>query len=169
MIVTRMAFRICGYLAALALALIAAIILAQIALRLVGRQIPSADDFAAWALSASIFLALPATLRHGAHIRVTSLRQVMPDGMGHVADIAASAVATALMSWAAWSISVFVWQSYRFGEVSQGIVAVPLWIPQSAMAVGSVLFALAFLERLVRLLLGWPVEIEDPSGEEGGL
>ena len=79
MMLTRHLFNFCGALAALSLLGIAVLILSQIGLRLMGSQIPSADDFAAWGLSASIFLALPATLIRGDHIRVTSLRQLMPE------------------------------------------------------------------------------------------
>lgn len=169
MLLTRHLFNICGALAALSLLGIAALILAQIGLRLMGSQIPSADDFAAWGLSASIFLALPTALVHGDHIRVTSLRQVLPDRAGHIADIAAAAFATAMMGWAAWAIFAYVAESWSYNDVSQGIVAVPLWIPQSAMLLGSMLFALAFAERTLRLILGLPVEHgtgDDKTGEE---
>ncbi|HCT34889.1 MAG TPA: ABC transporter substrate-binding protein, partial [Sulfitobacter sp.] len=53
-----------------------------------------------------------------------------------------------------------------YNEVSQGVVAVPLWWPQSAMVLGSVLFALAFAERTLRLILGLPVESDD-TNEQG--
>ena len=98
MLLTRHLFNFCGALAALSLLGIAVLILSQIGLRLMGSQIPSADDFAAWGLSASIFLALPATLIRGDHIRVTSLRQLMPERLGHIADILAAAFAAVMMS-----------------------------------------------------------------------
>ncbi|MBV7395886.1 TRAP transporter small permease [Mameliella sediminis] len=166
MVLTRHLFTFCGALAALSLLGIAALILAQIGLRLMGSQIPSADDFAAWGLSASIFLALPAALVHGDHIRVTSLRQLLPEGLGRMADILAAGFATAMMGWVAWAIFGYVEESWRYDDVSQGIVAVPLWIPQSAMLLGSILFALAFAERTLRLLLGLPVERDD-TDEQG--
>ena len=166
MLLTRHLFSFCGVLAALSLLGIAVLILSQIGLRLMGSQIPSADDFAAWGLSASIFLALPATLIRGDHIRVTSLRQLMPDRLGHIADILAAAFATAMMGWVAWAIFGYVHESWTYNEVSQGVVAVPLWWPQSAMVLGSVLFALAFAERTLRLILGLPVESDD-TNEQG--
>ncbi|MFW2589845.1 TRAP transporter small permease [Sagittula sp. SSi028] len=166
MVLTRHLFNICGALAALSLLGIAALILAQIGLRLMGSQIPSADDFAAWGLSASIFLGLPAALVHGDHIRVTSLRQLLPAKLGHIADILASGFATAMMGWVAWAIFAYVEESWVYNDVSQGIVAVPLWIPQSGMLVGSVLFAIALAERTLRLILGLPVE-KDDTEEQG--
>ncbi|MBU2957714.1 TRAP transporter small permease [Paracoccus sp. 1_MG-2023] len=168
MVLTRHLFNFCGALAALSLVGIAVLILAQIVLRLMGSQIPSADDFAAWGLSASIFLALPAALTHGDHIRVTSLRNLMPAGPGRVADILASGFATVLMAWAAWAIFAYVHESWAYDDVSQGIVAVPLWIPQSAMAFGAILFALAFAERTLRLIMGLPVERDDVAEQARG-
>ena len=168
MVLTRHLFSFCGALAALSLLGIAALILAQIGLRLMGSQIPSADDFAAWGLSASIFLALPAALLHGDHIRVTSLRQLLPARLGHGADILAAGFATGMMAWVAWAIFGYVAESWTYNDVSQGIVAVPLWIPQSAMVLGSVLFALAFAERTLRLILRLPVERDDISEQARG-
>ncbi|MBU2937539.1 MULTISPECIES: TRAP transporter small permease [Pacificibacter] len=168
MLLTRHIFNFCGALAALSLMGIAVLILSQIGLRLMGSQIPSADDFAAWALSASIFLALPATLIHGDHIRVTSLRQLLSPKIGHIADILAAGFATVMMGWVAWAIFGYVSESWTYNELSQGVVAVPLWIPQSAMVLGSALFTVAFAERTVRLILRQPVEIQKPDALLGG-
>lgn len=168
MVLTRHLFTFCAALAALSLLGIVVLILSQIVLRLMGSQIPSADDFAAWGLSASIFLALPATLTHGDHIRVTSLRQLLPERLGHFADIFAAAFATVLMGWAAWAIFGYVHESWTYNDLSQGIVAVPLWIPQSAMVLGSVLFAVAFGERCLRLILGLPVEKDSTDDQALG-
>lgn len=168
MLLTRHLFNFCGALAALSLLGIAALILSQIGLRLMGSQIPSADDFAAWGLSASIFLALPAALMHGDHIRVTSLRQLMPARLGHFADILAAGFATLMMGWVAWAIFGYVQESWTYNEVSQGVIAVPLWVPQAPMAFGAVLFALAFAERTLRLILGLPVEIDNTEEQARG-
>ena len=42
------------------------------------------------------------------------------------------------------------WQSHAFNDISQGNDATPLWIPQIAMAVGSVLLAIAMVDDLRR-------------------
>lgn len=150
---------ICGAMAAAMLVFMAALILLQIALRLAGHQIPSADDFASWALCASIFLALPTALIHGSHIRVTSLRNLLGERTAHIMDITASLIASAMMLWGSLALASFVWDSYRYEDVSHGLVAVPLWIPQITMLIGSALFSAALVERVLRLFLGHPVEI----------
>jgi TRAP-type C4-dicarboxylate transport system permease small subunit len=163
---TRSIYKVCGALAATTLCLIAVLILAQIALRLMGKQIPSADDFAAWALSASIFLALPAALLHGDHIRITSVRGRIPEPYGRWVDIFAAVIACAMLTWGSVALFAFVRDSYLYHDVSTGLVIVPMWIPQLAMVLGSTLFAVAMAERVIRLCLGLPTEIDTTPSPE---
>src|SRR4051794_23834160 len=64
-------YELSGCLAGLCLVAIAVLVLAQIVGRLLGILVPSADDFAGYAMGASVFLALAHTLRAGGHIRVS--------------------------------------------------------------------------------------------------
>ena len=48
--------------------------------------------------------------------------------------------------------------SYAFGELSQGSAVTPLWIPQLRIAIGSTIFAIALLDRLVAVARGAPIE-----------
>ena len=149
--------RASGAAAAASLAAIAIIIAAQIVARLMGQQIPAADDFAGWAMAASAFLALPYALRHGDHIRVTLVAQMLPKSWQRTLEVLSTAIGVALACWGAWSVVNFVLDSWRFDEVAQGMLAVPLWIPQLSMAVGMVLFALMMADRLLRVALGLPL------------
>jgi TRAP-type C4-dicarboxylate transport system permease small subunit len=47
-----------------------------------------------------------------------------------------------------------VWQSIEFHDISTGNDATPLWIPQLVMALGTVIFALAFIDELVLEIRG---------------
>lgn len=58
---------------------------------------------------------------------------------------------SALLSW--YSIRLVI-QSFSFNDISTGLDATPLWIPQLGMAVGTSIFTLAFLTDLVDLLAG---------------
>ena len=156
--------RASGAAAAASLAAIAFIIGAQIVARLMGHQIPAADDFAGWAMAASAFLALPYALRNGDHIRVTLIAQMLPESLQRGFDTLATAIGVALASWGAWSVVSFVLDTWNFGDVAQGMLAVPLWIPQLSMAVGMVLFALMMVDRLLRVSLGLPLS-EKVDGE----
>jgi TRAP-type C4-dicarboxylate transport system permease small subunit len=147
-----------GVGAAVALLLIAVIILAQIAARLLGGQIPAADDFAAWAMAASAFLALPYALRHGDHIRVTLILHRLPAGAQRGAEVLATALGLGLAAWSAWYAGLFVFDSWRYDEVAQGVVRVPMWIPQLPMPLGLALLAALLAERLWKALSGQPLD-----------
>jgi hypothetical protein len=58
------------------------------------------------------------------------------------------------------------WDAWRFGERANGVLAVPLWIPQSGMALGLVVLTVAFIDEGVRVLrLGAPSYPEDLETE----
>ncbi|MBT8153425.1 TRAP transporter small permease [Epibacterium ulvae] len=154
MSITTFFYKLSGYLSAAFLAGIGVLILAQIIARLLGSQIPSADDFAAWSMAAAVFLALPQTFLSGGHIRVTLLFSSVPDGLRKLMDICATLVAIATLSWSTWYGAEYAYESYVYHDVSQGIIAVPLWIPQISMVVGLLLMTLALTERLISMLRG---------------
>jgi TRAP-type C4-dicarboxylate transport system permease small subunit len=47
-----------------------------------------------------------------------------------------------------------VWESLQFNDMSTGVDATPLWIPQLVMAAGTVVFAIAFVDDFILELLG---------------
>jgi TRAP-type C4-dicarboxylate transport system permease small subunit len=51
-----------------------------------------------------------------------------------------------------WAISRFVYESWKFKEVAQGMIAIPIWIPQTALVAGSAIFLIAVLDELARVL-----------------
>lgn len=143
-----------GVGAAVALVAIALVILAQIVARLAGTQVPAADDFAAWAMAASAFLALPYALHHGEHIRVTLILGRLQGGAARAVETLATALGLGLAAWAAWQAGAFVFDSWRYDEVAQGVLRVPMWIPQLPMPIGLALLAALLAERLWRCLSG---------------
>ncbi len=147
-------YRGSGALAALFLALIAALVVAQVAGRLVGVLVPGADDLAGFALTASSFLALAYTLRAGGHIRVTLLLHRAGAGQRRALELWCLALAAGVTGYFAYYVVEMAWDAYRFGDRSVGVVPVPLWIPQAAMALGTVVLAVALADDLVRVVRG---------------
>ena len=128
-------------------------------------DLPGADAYAGYCMAISAFLALAPTLRRGEHIRVTLLFNQLPAKGQRVLDILCHAVAIAMSGALAWFSIRLVLQSREFHDISSGLDATPLWIPQLGMAVGTTLFALAFLGDLILLLRG--EALRDPSaGDE---
>ncbi len=141
-----------GLLSAAALVLICVLVMAQVIARNLGGTVRDAEEFAAWAMAAAGFLGLPYALHCGAHIRVEVALRFLPKPLHHPMELMANAIALALASYLAWYCALFVFDSWRFNEVSQGLVPVPLWLPQLPMVIGTVLLAVAFAERLVCVL-----------------
>ena len=138
-----------GYLSAVALVMICVLVMAQVIARNLGGTVRDAEEFAAWAMAAAGFLGLPYALHCGAHIRVEVALRFLPKSWHHAVELLASTIGVVLSGYLAWYCTLFVFESWRFNEVSQGLVPVPLWLPQLPMAIGSVLLAVAFAERLV--------------------
>lgn len=122
----------------------------------VSAQIVGTDDLAAWSMAGIVFLSLPHTLKAGAHIRVTLLLQALPPRMRAASDLVANAVALCLVAWAAWHCTAFVLESYRTHEMSQGMIVIPIWLPQLSMPIGLVGLLVMLLGRLLNLLEGTP-------------
>lgn len=153
-----------GLLSAASLVLICVLILAQVVARNLGSTVRDAEEFAAWAMAAAGFFGLPYALHCGSHIRVSAVARFVPESLHHVMEVLASAIGLALAAYLAWYCSAFVLESFRFNEVSQGLVPVPMWMVQVPMVLGSILLMVAFAERLVRVLRHEPFEIGE--GEE---
>lgn len=153
-----------GLLSAAALVLICGLIIAQIVARNMGSTVRDAEEFAAWAMSAAGFFGLPYALHCGSHIRVSAVTRFVPESAHHAMEVLASLIGLALAAYLAWYCTTFVLESYRFNEVSQGLIPVPMWTVQVPMVLGSSLLAVAFAERLVCVLRHKTFEIGD--GEE---
>lgn len=114
-----------------------------------GFVILSLSEIAGYLLAAASFLALAATLKGGVHIRVTMFLAMIPEGGRRAAEIVALAFATLVSAYGAWHIAVLAYDSWRFNELSPGLIPVPLVYPQAAMAAGAALLVVAFLDELV--------------------
>ena len=152
-------------LAAVFLVLIAALTLSQVIGRMIGLLIPDAGDLAGYAMAAATFLALAHTFRSGGHIRVNLLLIHMPRPLRHALEcwcLILLAVLGGLFT--AFSVMMVV-ESFTLGDVSTGMMPIPLWIPQSSMALGALLFELAVIEETVRVLRGAEPRYERTEGE----
>lgn len=145
-------YRVSGLLAGFFLVAIAVLTTAQIGGRLLGLPAYSFDDFAGFSLAASSFLGLAYTLRANEHIRMTLLLHHTRASVRRALEIACLAIAALLVGMFAWYSCDMTVTSYQLGDVSQGLVPVPLWIPQSGIALGLVVLAIAFADDLVAVL-----------------
>lgn len=145
-----------AFVAAASLVGIALLVLAQVTLRTFGGQVPSADDFAGFALVATTVVGFAPAYRHNAHIRVGLLIERFAPGtpVRRQLERLVTLASALLMGWASWQCLRFVHESYLYNEVNQGLVAVKLWYPQSLMAFGFLVFFIALIDDLVTDLTG---------------
>ena len=69
-------------------------------------------------------------------------------------EIICLAVMSGFCLFALAAFSLFVYQSWDFNDVSQGQIIVPLWIPQICTALGCLIFFLAVVDELIRVIEG---------------
>ncbi|MEL6503177.1 MAG: TRAP transporter small permease [Pseudomonadota bacterium] len=160
----------CGAIAALAILAIVTLILMQVAARAFDFPFRGGADYAGYAMAAASFFGFAYALQHGAHIRVSLLLSVLGKHR-FWGEVWCYGFAAVLSSWFAYHACLFTYQTWRFKDVSSGLDATPLWIPQVSMAVGSVVFAIAFIDNFVSLFVTGEArvksgELETPATEE---
>lgn len=143
-----------AWLAGLSMVGVLLMVLLTIASRLFGFSAPGTDAYAGYAMAGAGFMALASTLKKGEHIRVTLLLGALKGQTRKAMEVAALLIATVLSGFLAFYATHLVWQSWDIGDISVGIDATPMWIPQVFMALGTVVFFIAFCDELVLELTG---------------
>lgn len=132
------------------------LVIVQALARWVGLPIGGLTETATYTMAASLFLPLGYTFRVGAHIRVSILLERLSDNCRCILELWCLGVGSVLSVFLAWSAISMVGTSFIIGDISPGADATPLWIPQLAMAWGTITLAIAVLEELVvRTLARW--------------
>ncbi len=143
-----------GAFAAACLAAICALMLAQSFGREFGLLIRGADDITAWLTAASAFLALGHTFRHGELVRVGLWIDMIKGRARTFAEVAALSITALFVGYMLWAVATFVLQSWKFNEVAQGLITIPIWIPQMSFLLGVLIFFIAVVDELVAVLRG---------------
>jgi TRAP-type C4-dicarboxylate transport system permease small subunit len=141
-----------AYLAAFFLFCIFATTMLQVATRLIGVNLRGLTDYAGYFMAASAFFAFAHTFNHGSHIRIELFLSMMGRFRKwgeRLSFVCASAVGVWL-AWFAWSM---LYWSRQLNDVSQGMDATPLWLPQLSMTLGLTLLAIAIVDHTIRLFL----------------
>jgi TRAP-type C4-dicarboxylate transport system permease small subunit len=138
-----------GVLAALFLIGTLVMVVLGIAGRLLDFNVPGTDSYAGYCMAAAGFLALAHTLKRNEHIRVTLILERLSGRSHRVLELWALAAGTALAALFAYFSVRLAYQSWDFHDISTGNDATPLWIPQTTMAVGTVVLLVAMLDELV--------------------
>lgn len=170
-------YRASGALAAVFLVLIAVMVLLQVGANAVdavlkvvtgsaiGLVVPSYAEFTGFFLAASSFLALAYTLKAGAHIRVGLAITRLPPRARRVVEAWCCLSGAALSGYFAAYACFLVLESLEFDDRAPGMVPVPLWIPQAAVALGLVVLTVALVDELMTALRGRTPSYEMGEGD----
>jgi len=155
-----------GWLAALFMIGVLAMVLLSIVSRLVGFYVPGTDAYAGYAMAGAGFLALAHTLKANEHIRVTLIIGKLRGGARRGLELWALSVAVLMSGALAWFSWRLVWQSHTFHDISTAADATPLWIPQILMGVGCTVLLIALLDEWVLEWRGQRVRTEGDTRHE---
>lgn len=159
-------YQFSGTLAAALIVGIVAIVFAQVCLNFtdkilvattgnpLGLTIPSYSDFTGYFLAASSFLALAYTLRVGGHIRVTLITRLLGARTTACFEGLTLALALVITTFATYYVFLLISESYAYGDKSPGMIPVPLWLPQTPVALGLLILSIALLDDLAGVIRG---------------
>lgn len=153
-----------AYVAAACLLAMVILVLTEISAGLLSRvfkSVPSgirfAWEYSAYLMGAAFLFGGALTLRSGMQIRVEMLLRAGNGRFERPLELFSSLIGAAFLAMLAWSLTAFAWQSWASGQVS-GDTLTPLWIPQSALALATFIFALQALARFLSCLARLPLD-----------
>ena len=149
-----------AWLAALAMIGVLLMVLLSIISRQMGFHVPGTDAYAGYSMAGAGFLALAHTLKRNEHIRVTLLLGRLKGGAHHALEMWSLSAAVLLSALFAYYSVRLAWQSAVLNDISTSNDATPLWIPQLAMALGTVVLLIAFIDEWVLELRGQRSDVQ---------
>jgi len=152
-----------GYLAGAFMLAIFVLMMALSAGRPLGLNVPAADDFVSWCMAAMAFLGLAHTFRSGEMIRVGLLIDRLPERSRHWVELVCLIIGIGFIGFFALYAGQLIRDSWRFHEMSQGVISIPMWIPQIGYAAGLIILLIAFIDEFVHVLRGNLPRYEKPK------
>ena len=142
-------YKFSGYLAAFFLILVAVFILIGISSRIFGFYIRGLAEYSGYCMAAASFYALAYTFVEGGHIRITLFLEKASKKYKRLLEIWCFIIATIFSGY----LSFYLWKmliiSYDFQERSEGADEILIWIPQTSVSMGSLIFFIAVFHQLI--------------------
>ena len=155
-------YLLAGHLAGLFLIIIFLLMMGLSLGRGVGINIPAGDDLASWSMAAMAFLGLAHTFRSGEMIRVGLLTDRVQGRTRWLLEMFSLVIGLCFVGFFAWHAVQLTYDSWRFNDMAQGVLAIPLWIPQIGYATGLVILFIAFVDEFIHVLRGGDPRYEKP-------
>ncbi len=143
-----------AYVGAFCVLLIMVLMVGQSILREMHVRTGAVNDVVSWLCAAASFFAMAHAFKHGDFVRVTLLLEKISVRAQKRFELAALGVATVAVGYLAYWANRFTYESWAFNDIAQGMLPMPMWIPQLTFALGSILLLVAVLDELVLVLRG---------------
>ena len=145
-------YKFSGYIAALFLILVATFILIGIASRIFGFYIRGLAEYSGYCMAASSFFALAYTFVEGGHIRITLFLEKISGVKKKLLEIWCLIIASFYSGYVAFYFIKMLKISYEFQERSEGADEILIWIPQTSVAIGSLIFFVCVFHQFILAL-----------------
>ena len=142
-------YRFSGYIAAFFLILVATFILIGIASRIFGFYIRGLAEYSGYCMAASSFFALAYTFVEGGHIRITLFLEKVSGQKKRLLEIWCLIIASFYSGYVAFYFIKMLKISYEFQERSEGADEILIWIPQTSVAIGSLIFFICVFHQFI--------------------
>ena len=143
-----------GALGAFFIAMIAVLMIAQSVLREFRVNTGAVNDVVAWFCAAAAFFAMAHAFKHGDFVRVTLVLEKASVKTRRMMEITSLFIGSVAVAYLAWSACLFTYESWEFNDISQGLLPMPIWIPQLSFALGSILLLVAVIDEFIIVLRG---------------
>ena len=142
-------YKFSGYVAAIFLIFVAVFILIGISSRIFGFYIRGLAEYSGYCMASASFFALAFTFVEGGHIRITLFLEKLSGFKKKIVEIWCLTIACFFSGYLAFYFIKMLIISYRFQERSEGADEILIWIPQTSVALGSLVFFISVFHQFV--------------------
>ena len=146
-------YKYSGYIAAIFLIFVTVFILLGIASRIFGFYIRGLAEYSGYCMAAASFFALSYTFIEGGHIRITLFLEKTNKVKRYILEFWGLLFASIFSGYLAFYFIKMLIVSYKFQERSEGADEILIWIPQTSVALGSILFFICVSHQLIIKIL----------------
>jgi len=119
-------------------------------------------EVSGYLMGAAMFLGAARAMKAGAHVRITLLLGLLPDRAAHWLDVAATCMGLLIAVTMFRAFAALTFNAWHRGVLSATVNEIPLFIPQSAFALGMLVLSLQLACRLIALL--FPADVLNAPG-----
>ena len=146
-------YKLSGYIAATFLIFVAIFIIIGVLSRIFGFYIRGLAEYSGYCMAAASFFAFAYTFVEGRDIRITLLLEKVSGLKKRLIEIWCLSVASVFSGYLAFYFIKMLIISYKFQERSEGADEILIWIPQSVVAIGAIIFSICIFHHLIFSIL----------------